>query len=1148
MTNGPNAFFETPPLTDTPTPSSFKREARRVRVLPSLVIAGLMSFLLLSISAQAQEFEPDIKAEIPDRQFGTPPPSTQYPFQFDNHCGEWINYETPLEKPVIVFSEGANTFVAVINEPDEAVEIFDMNLVPQGEACVALGPSALAQPPGSDEIWATCHQGYAAVVIQRNATTNLYEVTQVVRPNIPNFGTGARGIANPAGIAFNSSGNRGCIASSMGDSFIIVDRTTTPYTATTSSGVFTHNAANAAAKEPRSVAYDSVNDRFYVTARRSANDTFAAAADDGFLLSGLIIPAATFGLTPHGVDVMAVNGATGLLDKPNSKHLVGVTMMNCAVHPNGNLVMTHMDARQDAFIGEGSFPNGKVVRNLMTIATPAQTAPPYTVVDLDALGTPMAMPTDITFDSQNRIFIAAYASNRVGVFDAVGNFIGSISTLANPRGLAVGFSGTQERLYVQSRGDNAVECFDISGSTLPPGPLFTRFLAFDPTFDRVKKGRKIFNDATNSGCETTFCGSCHQDLQTDGMGHDLSKFYDVGTSQNPPQFPKDEKLAMVTQDLRNLSGTPPYHWRGEQKDLEDFNPAFVGLLQAPGQLPAADFACLKEYVLSAHFHSNPNQRMDRFFSASATNGVNAFHNTPYTGNTTCVDCHEMPSGTDSSITDGFIHIGQALPGVVPVETTHMWGLFAKDSHRQNLEPTGGIRAASTGYGTSHGGNLLDSRGFVTTIFTNLSLQTRNDIADFQDEWDTGTSPAANYCEMLDQATSGASRLASYFVPQANAGFCGIAFKGRIKRSANGPWIPVGYYYDPRTGRMISNRVTQAPTFPSFTPNQFITQARNNLLAGLVIGVPPGSEQRVGVDRDRDAMFDGDEMALGLLPTNPDFDNDGFWDGEDSNPTVPGSTTGTPSVVPGSVRVLWTNTNAAKICYQTDLLSATSIDFGLTTAYGRTAGDPIPLASTSNEWKHNHTVFARLLKDNSTYHFRVRTYGQNTMSNLSGDMTFATSQDFTPSLLRVVNLQVTPSGSGTGTTFQVTCQVIDNCGAGYANATVGFVATHLMPVMGQNPLPNANTNVDSAAVTNGAGNLSFTWTPPVAFSSAFNSGDFVEFSLQMARDNGSGGFVATITDNNPTPRLFNFPESQGGPGGDVPFSFPGGMYCVRVTIP
>ncbi|MEM1082939.1 MAG: chitobiase/beta-hexosaminidase C-terminal domain-containing protein [Verrucomicrobiota bacterium] len=73
-----------------------------------------------------------------------------------------------------------------------------------------------------------------------------------------------------------------------------------------------------------------------------------------------------------------------------------------------------------------------------------------------------------------------------------------------------------------------------------------------------------------------------------------------------------------------------------------------------------------------------------------------------------------------------------------------------------------------------------------------------------------------------------------------------------------------------------------------------------------------------------------------------------------------------------------------ISWSTDEASSSFVDFGTTTAYGTTAGDPTLVAS--------HSVVLQGLQPSTTYHFRVRSEDASGNEAVSGDFTFTTAEE------------------------------------------------------------------------------------------------------------------------------------------------------------
>src|SRR5262245_5730764 len=83
-------------------------------------------------------------------QTGQFAPPASPPFKLDNVQGEWINYETQLIKPILVTS---NKLVAVANEPNGTLDLFDLDLNPRASLVLGHGICSIAErrvTPGID--------------------------------------------------------------------------------------------------------------------------------------------------------------------------------------------------------------------------------------------------------------------------------------------------------------------------------------------------------------------------------------------------------------------------------------------------------------------------------------------------------------------------------------------------------------------------------------------------------------------------------------------------------------------------------------------------------------------------------------------------------------------------------------------------------------------------------------------------------------------------------------------------------------------------------------------------------------------------------------------------------------------------------------
>src|SRR5439155_3256556 len=128
-------------------------------------------------------------------------------------------------------------------------------------------------------------------------------------------------------------------------------------------------------------------------------------------------------------------------------------------------------------------------------------------------------------------------------------------------------------------------------------------------------------------------------------------------------------------------------------------------------------------------------------------------------------------------------------------------------------------------------------------------------------FDTGTPPAVGYQLTFTGANNGdPTTLARLDTlrgqAEASPGNCDLIAKGRVGGQPRG-WLYQG------SGQWKSDKAAEGP----LTMAQLVALGAPGAEL-TVTGVPRGSGQRMGIDRDRDGYLDGDELDAPSDPGNP----------------------------------------------------------------------------------------------------------------------------------------------------------------------------------------------------------------------------------------------------------------------------------------
>jgi YVTN family beta-propeller protein len=424
---------------------------------------------------------------------------------------------------------------------------------------------------------------------------------------------------------------------------------------------------------------------------------------------------------------------------------------------------------------------------------------------------------------------------------------GNTKNMRGPRGLALDEVGG--RLFVLNKFSNTISVINTNTlsvtSEVPTG-------SHDPTPIEIKEGSGFLFDARLSGNGTMSCGTCHIDADRDGLAWDLGNpGGDMATALAINAVIHDTKTRtrtmhpmkgpMVTQTLRDLQNSAPFHWRGDKPTLQSFNGTFENLMGGELQV-SEDMDLLAGYLFSLVLHPNPNRTLERslpttFNGASPSTGRDLFNQHL----NHCALCHELPRGSNSNI-----DLPQEVGRVQPIKNPSLRTVYQK----QKFDPQTGHTSVS-GFGM-----LSDGTGFALPTVHPYVLDSLTTPADFANVtafmmcFDTGVGLIVGYGPTVtatNKTDAGVLADIALLEARAAANETDVIVRGVIggqQRSLL--WTGTNYKFD----KASSGSVTRTALLALITGADSVS----------FMGVLPGMGEVMSIDHDGDGVLDGDEVA------------------------------------------------------------------------------------------------------------------------------------------------------------------------------------------------------------------------------------------------------------------------------------------------
>jgi len=495
-------------------------------------------------------------------------------------------------------------------------------------------------------------------------------------------------------------------------------------------------------------------------------------------------------------------------------------------------------------------------------------------------------------DGQSAL-VTGMGSNNVIAIDTQGNRLGRLSVGEGPTGIVL--NDTRGIGYVLNKFSGTLSVIDLDALTQ------TAEVAFDdPTPDEIRNGRPfLYNTHISSGLGHISCASCHVDARTDRLSWDLgdpsgaqatvlrasnSTGDTSGTVNVHPM-----KGPMLTQSLQDIMGFSTLHWRGDRADLAAFNGAFVSLMGAPQEISAAQMDAFGDFLGTIHLPPNPYRNIDNSrptsvtlpsgFVATTTASFNSLRGAN-SRNNNCMRCHmNNEQRNDASNPE----LGQAFvaPAWAPLyDRLGFWPSLQNGS-------TAGFGFFHDGADDIHGAARTDTAERQSDMLAELlTLEgPGGPLAGVERRQDAHAGVGQQVTLGALAGTGATARLNQLQAIAENSVYVELIARQRVSAL-----VERGYLY-------AGNGTFQSDVAAvSVSQSDLLALASSSAVTFTLVA--DGMGTRLGLDRNNNGIFDGDEDTDGdgvpdqqdAFPLDPnesqDTDGDGVGDNADVFPNDP----------------------------------------------------------------------------------------------------------------------------------------------------------------------------------------------------------------------------------------------------------------------
>ncbi|WP_437579404.1 hypothetical protein [Sorangium sp. So ce887] len=535
----------------------------------------------------------------------------------------------------------------------------------------------------------------------------------------------------------------------------------------------------------------------------------------------------------------------------------------------------------------------------------------------------LALPQQMAVTSDgSTLYVATIGSSKIGVFSTAAlesnTFTPSTASQiqvpgGGPTGLLL--DEAKRRLYTITRFDNAISVIStVTRSEVAHVPMH------HPEPPSVVAGRRFLYDASFSSSHgDSSCASCHVYGDFDSLAWDLGNPDEVVVDIPGPfeSHPLDfgipdthhpMKGPMTTQSLRGMANHGPMHWRGDRTAgaeepsahpdsgtfdevaaFKKFQAAFPDLVGRSEFIPDADMQAFADFILQVTYPPNPVRALENSLTPAQQAGRDFFFNnvSDFSEEGTCVSCHVLDPHANEEL-------GVAAPGFFGGDGRYTFDLETeafKSPHFRNLYQKVGMFGMANNelfpgsddfMGDQVRGFGFNNEGGVPTLFRFVSSATpdmgfnqspltpggfppgpegdvmRRELEQFLLAFDSNLAPiVGQQVTLTKQNAAAAGPRIDLLRARADAGECDLVVKGLHSDEVEG-FLYVG------SGLFVGNRLCDPPITGAALRHR-ASRKRGELTYTCA---PPGSGERIGLDRDGDGFRDGDEADEGSDPADP----------------------------------------------------------------------------------------------------------------------------------------------------------------------------------------------------------------------------------------------------------------------------------------